>query len=117
MLRIANHVSGFIIIVSALFLGSLIAHYAAVPVPGNILGMTILLLLLALRIVPVALVSPASTTLLALLPSLFVTLYVPPFSDKAFWLDYGGVLLPVVGGACAAIIILARVLAAAMIRR
>jgi len=79
LLCIAINLAGFAVIVSSLLLGSLVAQYAMAPVSGNVVGMIILLLLLALRIVPVAFVSPASTTLLGLLPSLFVPLYVAPF--------------------------------------
>jgi holin-like protein len=108
---------GLGVIVLCLTAGSAAAQCSRSTISGNVLGLIVLLLLLWLRIVPITLVRGASSTLLAVLPILFVPLYVQAFSDRAFWLQYGPTLLPVVAVGCAATIVLARAVAIAMVKR
>jgi putative effector of murein hydrolase LrgA (UPF0299 family) len=109
-----RYLAGLGVIVLCLTAGSAAAQCSRSTISGNVLGLIVLLLLLWLRIVPITLVRGA---LLAVLPILFVPLYVQPFSDRAFWLQYGPTLLPVVAVGCAATIVLARAVAIAMVKR
>lgn len=113
----ARDLVGLGIIVFCLIVGSAAAQWSRSAISGNVLGLIVLLLLLWLRIVPTTLVRGASSALLSVLPILFVPLYVQPFSDKAFWLQYGPTLLPVVAVGCAATIVLTRAVAVAMAKR
>ena len=113
----ARDLVGLGVIVLCLTVGSAAAQWSRSTICGNVLGLIVLLLLLWLRIVPTTLVRGASSALLSVLPILFVPLYVQPFSDKAFWLQYGPTLLPVVAVGCAATIVLARAVAVSMVKR
>jgi putative effector of murein hydrolase LrgA (UPF0299 family) len=120
----ARDLVGLGIIVFCLIVGSAAAQWSRSAISGNVLGLIVLLLLLWFRIVPTTLVRGASSALLSVLPILFVPLYVQlvplyvqPFSDKAFWLQYGPPLLPVVAVGCAATIVLTRIVAVAMAKR
>jgi holin-like protein len=115
--RAVRDLVGLGVIVLCLTAGSAAAQWSRSAISGNVLGLIVLLLLLWLRIVPTTLVRGASSALLSVLPILFVPLYVQPLSDKAFWLQYGPTLLPVVAVGCAATIVLARAVAVAMAKR
>jgi holin-like protein len=115
--KAARDLVGLGVIVLCLTAGSAAAQWSRSAISGNVLGLIVLLLLLWLRIVPTILVRGASIALLSVLPILFVPLYVQPFSDKAFWLQYGPTLLPVVAVGCAATIVLARAVAVSMVKR
>jgi holin-like protein len=58
-------------------------------IPGNVLGLFILLSLLGCRLIPVEWVQGASKWLLFFLPLLFVPIYVAAAADKELWRQWG----------------------------
>lgn len=86
---------GFAILVVCLLLGDELKVRCALILPGNILGMFILLTLLALGVVPLRWVEEAARCLLWLLPLLFVPIFVLALKDKAFWATRGPVLIAI----------------------
>jgi holin-like protein len=108
---------GLAVIVLCLIVGSAVARWSHSTISGNVLGLVALLVMLWLRIVPITLVQRAADALLSVLPILFVPLYVRPFSDGAFWMQYGPTLLPVIVSGCAMIMIFARAIAGALMKR
>lgn len=99
--RLAHAVAGAAVIIGCLEAGIFIQRNLGVPVPGNVIGMILLLFLLQTKVVADAWVSGPCTLLLLLLPAMFVPIYVVPLSDPAFWSRHGTTLVPaaVIGGA------------------
>jgi len=102
---------GFALIVSSFIAGAWIADSFRLPVPGGVLGMVVVLFLIWLAVIPVQFVRRASAGLLYCLPVFFVPLYVEPFSNSAFWFQYGLSLLPLVAIGAAALLFLAHLFA------
>ena len=92
--RLAQAVAGAAVIIACLEAGIFIQRDLGVPVPGNVIGMILLLFLLQTKVVADAWVSGPCTVLLLLLPAMFVPIYVVPLSDPAFWSRHGTTLLP-----------------------
>ncbi len=92
---LAHSGAGLAVIVACLEGGIVLQQRLSLPVPGNVLGMVLLLGLLQAGIVPDAWVRGPCTWLLLLLPALFVPIYVMPVSDPVFWSRYGKTLVPV----------------------
>lgn len=74
--------------------GIFLQHRLRLPIPGNLLGMILLLGLLQAEILPDAWIHGPCAWLLLLLPAFFVPIYVMPLSDPDFWLHYGTTLVP-----------------------
>ena len=110
-LSVLQDVGGLALIVSSFIAGAWIADYFGLPVPGGVLGMIVVLCLIWLAVIPVQFVRRASTGLLYCLPVFFVPLYVEPFSNSAFWVQYGLSLLPLVAIGGAAMLFVAHLFA------
>jgi putative effector of murein hydrolase LrgA (UPF0299 family) len=113
---LSNYLVGAGVILACLMAGNLAADGMAGVVSGNVVGMVILLVLLRFRIASASAVRDASAALLSMLPMFFVPLYVPPFSDPTFWIQYGTLLLPVVAAGSALIIIVARAVSRGLLK-
>ena len=86
---------GFGILVACLLLGEELKARFALILPGNILGLFILLALLASGLVPERWVAGAARGLLWLLPLLFVPIFVLALRDRIFWSARGPTLIAV----------------------
>ena len=82
-------VPGFLILVGCLEAGELLKARLGLVLPGNILGLFLLLSLLMLGVVPLRWVENAARLLLWLLPFLFVPIFVPTIRDRELWLVQG----------------------------
>ena len=76
--------------------GEALKAWLGLILPGNILGLFVLLALLGTGIVPLHWVEKAARLLLWLLPLLFVPVFVLALKDKTFWLARGPVLVGVI---------------------
>lgn len=85
-------VPGFLILVLCLFAGEWLKARFGLILPGNILGLFILLALLATGLVPLRWVEAAARLLLWLLPFLFIPIFTLAMRDKAFWAGPGRAL-------------------------
>jgi putative effector of murein hydrolase/putative effector of murein hydrolase LrgA (UPF0299 family) len=86
---------GFAILVACLLLGEALKARLALILPGNILGLFLLLGLLGAGAVPLRWVEGAARWLLWLLPLLFVPIFVLALRDKVFWSARGPTLVAV----------------------
>jgi holin-like protein len=116
-LSIIRDLGGLALIISSFIAGAWIAQYFRLPIPGGVMGMIIMLCLLRSFVIRADFVRGASAGLLYLLPVFFVPLYVEPFSDWAFWGQYGTSLLPLVIVGAAATLFLTYLLASRILRR
>ena len=80
---------GFLILVACLEVGETVKKALGLVLPGNILGLFLLLALLATGVVPLRRVESAARLLLWLLPFLFVPVFVPVMRDRELWLVQG----------------------------
>lgn len=92
--RLLSDVAGMLTIVACLEAGIAIQSALAIPVPGSILGMVVLLAMLCTGVIREGLLTRASGLLLFLLPALFVPIYVRPLADPQFWVRYGALFVP-----------------------
>ena len=83
---------GFLVLVACLEVGEKVKKVLGLVLPGNILGLFLLLALLILGVVPLRWVENAARLLLWLLPFLFVPVFVPTISDRELWLVQGRAL-------------------------
>src|SRR6267378_2803653 len=67
---------GVIVLLLGLLSGEGIKSWLHLPIPGNVLGLFVLLLCFRLRLIPPQLVEQASNRLLFVLPALFIPIYV-----------------------------------------
>lgn len=84
---------GFAVLVACLQAGEALKAHLSLILPGNILGLFLLLALLATGAVPLRWVEGVARFLLWLLPLLFVPIFVLALQDKGFWINRGPVLL------------------------
>ena len=82
-------VPGFVILIACLEVGEMVKARFGLILPGNILGLFLLLALLLARVVPLRWVESAARLLLWLLPLLFVPVFVPTIRDRELWLVQG----------------------------
>ena len=82
---------GFALITGCLEAGELLKWGLRLILPGNILGLFLLLALLGTRIVPPRRVESAARWLLWLLPLLFIPIFTLALKDHAFWQTQGRV--------------------------
>ena len=80
---------GFALLVGCLEVGELARAKLGLILPGNILGLFLLLALLITGLVPLRWVENAARLLLWLLPLLFVPVFVPTIGDRELWLVQG----------------------------
>lgn len=83
---------GFGLLVLCLLAGEWLKARLGLVLPGNILGLFILLALLGTGVVPLRWVEAAARLLLWLLPFLFMPIFVLAMRDKAFWAVQGRAL-------------------------
>ena len=85
----ADLLRGNSIIIACFYGGSALKAALHLIIPGNVLGLFILLSLLGCRLIPVEWVQGASKWLLFFLPLLFVPIYVAAAADKELWRQWG----------------------------
>lgn len=83
---------GFAVLVACLFAGNWLKSTFGLILPGNILGLFLLLALLLTGMVPLKWVEPAARLLLWLLPLLFLPIFVLAMRDHTFWAVQGRAL-------------------------
>ena len=84
---------GFAVLVGGLEAGEGLKRWLGLVLPGNILGLFLLLGLLAAGVVPLRWVESAARLLLWLLPFLFLPIFILAMSDRAFWAVQGRALV------------------------
>ena len=67
---------GFSVLVLSVAAGEQIKSWLHLPIPGNVLGLSILVLCFRLRLIQPALIKEAASRLLYLLPALFIPVFV-----------------------------------------
>lgn len=78
-----------------LWLGSLLKTSLRLILPANVIGMLLLLVAIAAKIVPLRWIEPAGRLLLLFMPLLFVPIYAGAGAYKAIWIEWGWLLVPV----------------------
>lgn len=86
--------TGFIVLVLSLLTGEQIKSWLHQPIPGNVLGLFLLLICFRLRLISPRLVEQASSRLLLILPALFIPIYVSAIGQGHLWSQLGWVLFP-----------------------
>ena len=84
---------GFIVLFLCLSTGEQIKNWLHQPVPGNVLGLFILLFCFRLQLISPRLIEEASNRLLFILPALFIPIYVSAIGQGQLWSQVGAVLL------------------------
>jgi len=87
---------GFAALVLAMLAGEQIKTCLHVPIPGNVLGLFVLLLGFHLRLIPPQLVEDAANRLLLVVPAFFIPLFVSAISHGQLWSQNGWALLATV---------------------
>jgi holin-like protein len=90
-----NTLCGFAIILGCLLTGLWLKKFFHLLIPGNVLGLLVLLNLLALGVVKVAWVERASKLLIFWLPPMFIPVYVNAAREHAMWQEWGLVFVMV----------------------
>ena len=90
--RRLDFVLGFAILVACLKAGEWLQHAFGLILPGNILGLFLLLALLGTGIVPPRWVESSARLLLWLLPFLFMPIFILAMSNRTFWAVQGRAL-------------------------
>ena len=80
---------GFVLLTGCLEAGEFLKQRLDLILPGNILGLFLLLALLGARILPLRWVESAARWLLWLLPLLFMPIFTLALKDRGFWLTQG----------------------------
>jgi holin-like protein len=86
--------AGFASLVLSLLIGEQVKAWLHVPIPGNVLGLFILLICFRFGVVSPRLIEEASNRLLFVLPALFIPIYVSAIGQGQLWSQFGWVLLP-----------------------
>jgi holin-like protein len=108
---------GFIVLLLSLLSGEGIKVWLHLPIPGNVLGLFVLLLCFRARLIPPELVEEASNRLLFVLPALFIPIYVSAIGHGQLWSKMSWVLLPTLLAATASLWIFVGHLAQNLLRR
>ena len=85
---------GFAVLVVSLLAGEQVKMWLHLPIPGNILGLFILLFCFRLRLIPPQIIEEAANRLLYVLPALFIPIYVSAIGGGQLWSKMSWVLLP-----------------------
>ena len=86
--------AGFASLVLSLLLGEQAKAWLHLPIPGNVLGLFVLLICFHFGVVSPRLIQEASNRLLFVLPALFIPIYVSAIGQGQLWSQLGWVLLP-----------------------
>lgn len=89
-----NFAVGFAVLVLSLFFGEQVKAWLRLPIPGNVLGLFILLICFRFRLIPPQMIEEASTRLLFILPALFIPIYVSAIGQGSLWSQLGWILVP-----------------------
>jgi holin-like protein len=108
---------GLIVLLLSLLSGEQIKNWLHQPIPGNVLGLFILLICFRLRLIPPQLVEEASNRLLFVLPALFIPIYVSAIGQGQLWSPTSWVLLGTLLVATASLWIFVGHLAQRLLRR
>lgn len=85
---------GFPVLILAMLAGEQVKSWMHLPIPGNVLGLFLLLLSFRLRLIPPRLIEDAANRLLYFLPSLFIPIYVSGIGQAQLWSQMSWILLP-----------------------
>jgi holin-like protein len=107
---------GFLVLVLSLLTGEQIKSWLHQPIPGNVLGLFLLLICFRLRLISPRLVEQASDRLLFVLPALFIPIYVSAIGQGQLWSKLGWFLLPALLAATAGLWIFVGHLAQILLR-
>ena len=80
---------GAVVLTGCFLAGDALRGMLGLKVPGNMLGLFLLLALLGVGVVKLRHVEAAAGTLLGVLPLLFVPLFVGAAEDRRFWAERG----------------------------
>ena len=94
---------GFALLVLSIIAGEQIKIWLQLPVPGNLLGLFVLLLCFRLRLIHPALIKEAASRLLYLLPALFIPVFVSAVGSDQLWSRRGWIFLPALLAATASL--------------
>lgn len=108
---------GFTILVACLEVGEIVKRLCGLILPGNMLGLFLLLALLGTGAVPLRWVEGAARWLLWLLPLLFMPIFVYALHNRDFWLTDHGAFAGVVALATCALWAATGHLAQTLLRR
>jgi holin-like protein len=108
---------GLIVLLLSLLSGEQIKSWLHLPIPGNVLGLFILLICFRLRLIPPQLVEEASNRLLFVLPALFIPIYVSAIGQGQLSSPVSWVLLGTLFAATASLWIFVGHLAQRLLRR
>ncbi|MGA3005999.1 MAG: CidA/LrgA family protein [Acetobacteraceae bacterium] len=114
--RAALDLAGAGVVAVCLEAGVAVQKALAIPVPGSVVGMVLLLALLWTGAVPEQWLTRVSSWLRLLLPALFVPLYAVPLASPGFWTDFGARFLPAAVAGAAIMLTVAGWLAGRMVR-
>jgi holin-like protein len=85
---------GFAVLVLTILAGEQIKVWLHLPIPGNVLGLFVLLLCFRLRLISPRLIEEAANRLLYVLPALFIPLFVSAIGRWQVWSKTGWILFP-----------------------
>jgi holin-like protein len=85
---------GFAVLVLSIIAGEQIKIGLQLPVPGNLLGLFVLLLCFRLRLIAPQLIEEAANRLLYVLPALFIPIFVSAIGQEQLWSNMRWVLFP-----------------------
>ncbi|MFY9988497.1 MAG: LrgB family protein [Chthoniobacterales bacterium] len=85
---------GLTVLTLCLLAGEELRVWLRLIIPGNLLGLFVLLLCFHLRVIPVQLIEEAANRVLYVMPALFIPLFVSAISQDQLWSRLGWVLLP-----------------------
>jgi len=94
---------GFSVLVLSVAAGEQIKSWLHLPIPGNVLGLSILVLCFRLRLIQPALIKEAASRLLYLLPALFIPVFVSAVGSDQLWSRRGWIFLPALLAATASL--------------
>ena len=80
---------GFAVLVLSLLAGEQIKIWLHLHIPGNVLGLFVLLLCFRLRLIPTQLIEEAANRLLYILPALFIPVFVSASAAGQLWSKRG----------------------------
>jgi holin-like protein len=108
---------GFAVLVLSILAGEQVKSWLHLPIPGNVLGLFVLLLCFRLRLIPPQLIEEAYNRLLFVLPALFIPIYVSAIGRGQLWSKMSWVLLPTLLAATAGLWMFVGHLAQHLLRR
>jgi holin-like protein len=108
---------GFAVLVLSIIAGEQIKIWLQLPVPGNLLGLLLLLLCFRLRLIAPQLIEEAANRLLYVLPALFIPIFVSAIGQGQLWSKMRWVFFPTLLAATAGLWIFVGHLAQHLLRR